>query len=179
MRRRRRSCRQAALGPLGARDRGGGLATSRLARGGLCVGIVGAGGEHAHAAATLPRREGIARQGQGSRGQGCPWARSRGGRGGRRGGFWNGAFHSRADADAGARLRDAGTGRVSAARLAASGGGGGAMVKVVDALRPPLRISRDSLCFAPGPTCRGSAPLYVPPLRYKWEGTRRYKADPT
>jgi hypothetical protein len=33
-----------------------------------------------------------------------------------------------------------------------------------------------SLCFAPGPTCRGSASLYVPPLSYKREGTRRYKA---
>jgi hypothetical protein len=33
-----------------------------------------------------------------------------------------------------------------------------------------------SLCFAPGPTCRGSAPLYVPPLSYKREGTRRYMA---
>jgi hypothetical protein len=29
-----------------------------------------------------------------------------------------------------------------------------------------------SLCFAPGPTCRGSASLYVPPLSYKREGTR-------
>jgi hypothetical protein len=28
-----------------------------------------------------------------------------------------------------------------------------------------------SLRFAPGPTCRGSAPLYVPPLSYKREGT--------
>jgi hypothetical protein len=36
-----------------------------------------------------------------------------------------------------------------------------------------------SLHFAPGPTCRGSAPLYVPPLSYKREGTQRYKADPT
>jgi hypothetical protein len=36
-----------------------------------------------------------------------------------------------------------------------------------------------SLRFAPEPTCRGSAPLYVPPLSYKREGTRRYKADPT
>jgi hypothetical protein len=36
-----------------------------------------------------------------------------------------------------------------------------------------------SLRFAPGPTCRGLAPLYVPPLSYKREGTRRYKADPT
>jgi hypothetical protein len=31
--------------------------------------------------------------------------------------------------------------------------------------------------FVPGPTCRGSASLYVPPLSYKREGTRRYKAD--
>jgi hypothetical protein len=36
-----------------------------------------------------------------------------------------------------------------------------------------------SLRFAPRPTCQGSAPLYVPPLSYKMEGTRRYKADPT
>jgi hypothetical protein len=36
-----------------------------------------------------------------------------------------------------------------------------------------------SLRFAPRPTCRGSTPLYVHPLRYKREGTRRYKADPT
>jgi hypothetical protein len=35
-----------------------------------------------------------------------------------------------------------------------------------------------SLCFALGPTCRGSTSLYVPPLSYKREGTRRYKADP-
>jgi hypothetical protein len=35
------------------------------------------------------------------------------------------------------------------------------------------------LRFAPGPTCRGLAPLYVPPLNYKREDTRRYKADPT
>src|SRR5688572_19805084 len=32
-----------------------------------------------------------------------------------------------------------------------------------------------SLCFAPRPTCRGSASLYVPPLSYKREGTQRYK----
>jgi hypothetical protein len=36
-----------------------------------------------------------------------------------------------------------------------------------------------SLRFAPRPTCRGSASLYVPPLSYKREGTRRYKVDPT
>jgi hypothetical protein len=32
-----------------------------------------------------------------------------------------------------------------------------------------------SFRFAPGPTCRGSASLYVPPLSYKREGTQRYK----
>jgi hypothetical protein len=32
------------------------------------------------------------------------------------------------------------------------------------------------LPFVPGPTCRGSVSLYVPPLSYKREGTRRYKA---
>jgi hypothetical protein len=31
-------------------------------------------------------------------------------------------------------------------------------------------------CYVPEPTCRGSASLYVPPLSYKREGTRRYKA---
>jgi hypothetical protein len=34
------------------------------------------------------------------------------------------------------------------------------------------------MCFihyAPGPTCRGSAPLYVPPLNYEREGTQRYR----
>jgi hypothetical protein len=29
--------------------------------------------------------------------------------------------------------------------------------------------------YAPGPTCRGSTFLYVPPLNYKREGTQRYK----
>jgi hypothetical protein len=32
-----------------------------------------------------------------------------------------------------------------------------------------------SIHYAPGPTCRGSAPLYVPPLNYKREGTQRYR----
>jgi hypothetical protein len=32
------------------------------------------------------------------------------------------------------------------------------------------------LPFVPGPTCRGSVSLYVPPLSYKREGTQRYKA---
>jgi hypothetical protein len=36
-----------------------------------------------------------------------------------------------------------------------------------------------SFRFAPGPTCRGSAPLYVPPLVYKRESTWRYKAGST
>jgi hypothetical protein len=36
-----------------------------------------------------------------------------------------------------------------------------------------------SFHFALGPTCRGSISLYVPPLSYKREGTRHYKADPT
>jgi hypothetical protein len=36
-----------------------------------------------------------------------------------------------------------------------------------------------SLRFAPRPACRGPTPLCVPPLSYKREGTRRYKADPT
>jgi hypothetical protein len=31
-----------------------------------------------------------------------------------------------------------------------------------------------SLRFAPGSTCRGTTSLYVPPLSYKREGTRRY-----
>jgi hypothetical protein len=31
--------------------------------------------------------------------------------------------------------------------------------------------------YVPGPTCRGSATLYVPPLSYKREGTRRYKTS--
>jgi hypothetical protein len=29
--------------------------------------------------------------------------------------------------------------------------------------------------YAPGPACRGSVSLYVPPLNYKREGTQRYK----
>jgi hypothetical protein len=34
-----------------------------------------------------------------------------------------------------------------------------------------------SFRYVPGPTCRGSASLYVPPLSYKREGTRRYKGE--
>jgi hypothetical protein len=36
-----------------------------------------------------------------------------------------------------------------------------------------------SFYYAPGPICRGSTSLYVPPLSYKREATQRYKADPT
>jgi hypothetical protein len=32
-----------------------------------------------------------------------------------------------------------------------------------------------SFHYAPGPACQSSASLYVPPLNYKREGTRRYK----
>jgi hypothetical protein len=32
-----------------------------------------------------------------------------------------------------------------------------------------------SFYYAPGPACRGSASLYVPPFNYKREGTQRYK----
>jgi hypothetical protein len=31
--------------------------------------------------------------------------------------------------------------------------------------------------YIPGPTCRGSAPLYAPPLSYKRGGMQRYKGD--
>jgi hypothetical protein len=31
--------------------------------------------------------------------------------------------------------------------------------------------------YAPGPACRGSVSLYVPPLNYKREGTQRYKGQ--
>jgi hypothetical protein len=41
---------------------------------------------------------------------------------------------------------------------------------------PTVGIS-SSFHFAPRPTCRGSAPMYVPPLSYKREGTRRYKTQ--
>jgi hypothetical protein len=40
-----------------------------------------------------------------------------------------------------------------------------------------ISCSRYSFHYVPGPICRGSASLYVPPLSYKREGTRRYKAS--
>jgi hypothetical protein len=46
--------------------------------------------------------------------------------------------------------------------------------KIAQALVTPIIYS---FCYVPSPTCRGSAPLYVPPLSYKREGKRRHKAD--
>jgi hypothetical protein len=34
-----------------------------------------------------------------------------------------------------------------------------------------------SFHYVPGPTCRGSASLYMPPLNYKREGTQGYKGQ--
>jgi hypothetical protein len=34
-----------------------------------------------------------------------------------------------------------------------------------------------SFHYVPGPKCRGSASLYVPPLNYKREGTQHYKGQ--
>jgi hypothetical protein len=46
-------------------------------------------------------------------------------------------------------------------------------------IAPAANISSSKyyICCVPGPTCRGSVHLYVPPLRYKREGTQRYKGD--
>jgi hypothetical protein len=44
-------------------------------------------------------------------------------------------------------------------------------------IAPVLHALVTSFHFAPGPTCRGSISLYVPPLSYKREGTRRYEAS--
>jgi hypothetical protein len=40
-----------------------------------------------------------------------------------------------------------------------------------------ISCSRYFFRYVPGTTCWGSASLYVPPLSYKREGTRRYKAS--
>jgi hypothetical protein len=40
---------------------------------------------------------------------------------------------------------------------------------------PGMAGSSSFLPFVPGPTCRGSVSLYVPPLNYKTEGTLCYK----
>jgi hypothetical protein len=43
-------------------------------------------------------------------------------------------------------------------------------------IAPAANISSSKyyIRYVPGPTCRGSIPLYVPPLSYKREGTQRY-----
>jgi hypothetical protein len=45
------------------------------------------------------------------------------------------------------------------------------------ALATSISCSKYYICYVPGPACRGSAPLYVPPLSYKRGGTQHYKAD--
>jgi hypothetical protein len=44
------------------------------------------------------------------------------------------------------------------------------------ALTTSISCSMYYICYVPGPACRGSVPLYVPPLSYKRGGTQRYKA---
>jgi hypothetical protein len=44
------------------------------------------------------------------------------------------------------------------------------------ALATSISCSKYYIRYVPGPACRGSVSLYVPPLSYKREGTRRYKA---
>jgi hypothetical protein len=38
--------------------------------------------------------------------------------------------------------------------------------------------SKSYIHYVPGPTCRGSVPLYMPPFSYKMGGMRYYKGDP-
>jgi hypothetical protein len=45
------------------------------------------------------------------------------------------------------------------------------------ALVTSISCSKYYIRYVPGPTYRGSAPLYVPPLSYKRGGTQRYKAS--
>jgi hypothetical protein len=42
-----------------------------------------------------------------------------------------------------------------------------------------IEVSRSKyyIRYVPGPTCRGSAPLYVPPLSYKRGGIQRYNTS--
>jgi hypothetical protein len=44
------------------------------------------------------------------------------------------------------------------------------------ALATSISCSMYYIRYVPGPACRGSVPLYVPPLSYKRGGTQRYKA---
>jgi hypothetical protein len=48
---------------------------------------------------------------------------------------------------------------------------------IVQALLALVTHIRYSFHYVSGPTCRGSASLYVPPLNYKREGTQRYKGQ--
>jgi hypothetical protein len=45
------------------------------------------------------------------------------------------------------------------------------------ALVTGISCSKYYIRYVPGPACRGSVSLYVPPLSYKREGTRRYKGS--
>ena len=45
------------------------------------------------------------------------------------------------------------------------------------ALATSISCSKYYIRYVPGPACRGSVSLYLPPLSYKREGTRRYKED--
>jgi hypothetical protein len=46
------------------------------------------------------------------------------------------------------------------------------------ALAANICSSKCYIHYVPGPTCRGSVPLCMPPFSYKRGGMRRYKADP-
>jgi hypothetical protein len=46
------------------------------------------------------------------------------------------------------------------------------------ALGTNIRCTKYCIHYVPGPTCRGSVPLYVPPLSYKRGGMQRYKIAP-
>jgi hypothetical protein len=49
--------------------------------------------------------------------------------------------------------------------------------KIAQALLALVTPIMCSFRYVPGPTCQGSASLYVPPLSYKREGTQRYKSS--
>jgi hypothetical protein len=42
-----------------------------------------------------------------------------------------------------------------------------------------ISCSKYYICYVPGPTCRGSIPLYVPPFSYKRGGTQRNRLKHT
>jgi hypothetical protein len=42
-----------------------------------------------------------------------------------------------------------------------------------------ISCSKGYIRYVPGPTCRGSALLYMPPLSYKRGGMQRYYTDQT